>query len=209
MSRGQPHGYCTPGDGWRVAPTLPSPLCGPHTQPHSRRKQGPSWPTPRSCVQEAWPAPAPHSQNKDLSPFTLGTPIPSRGGERGLKQYKVAVFSLEDYPPCPSTCDANQRLEGPPNIWAEGVMPPLNHHPIQELGQQAGTLGSWLHSAAGGHSRGMGGDRLSKKGPWGSGRARCEPGQSLPRGWSPCRPAAPTAQPGRWRRCRSTPSVLV
>lgn len=148
---------------------------------------------PGSLTSTSAPVPEQRPQ-----PIHLGEPqFPVWGGERGLKQHKVAVFSLEDCPPCPSTCDANQKLEGPPSIWAEGVVPPLNHHPSQELGQQAGTLGSWLHSAAGGHSRGTGGDRLSKKGPWGSGRTRCEQGQSLPGGWSPCGPAAPTAQPGR------------
>lgn len=178
------------------------PLCrvpsvGPtrsHTAEGSRAPHGPR-PVPASRKPGQHQRPSPRTKTSAHSPWEPQFPV--WGGERGLKQHKVAVFSLEDCPPCPSTCDANQRLEGPPSIWAEGVVPPLNHHPIQELEQQAGTLGSWLHSAAGGHSWGTGGDRLSKKGLWGSGRTRCEQGQSLPGGWSPCGPAAPTAQPGR------------
>lgn len=117
MSTGLPHGYCTPGAGWPVLPTLPQvPTYRPHTQPHSRRKQGPSRPAP--------PVLASRKPGQHQHPSTrTKTPIPSGGG-RGLKQHEAVVFSLEDRPPCPSTRDVNQRLEGPPSL-------------IRELGQQA------------------------------------------------------------------------
>lgn len=111
-STGLPHGYCAPGAGWPVPPTLPRiPTYGPHTQPHSRRKQGPSRPAP--------PIPASRKPGQHQRPSTRRkTPIPSGGGQ-GLKQHEAVVFSLEDSPPCPSRRDVNQRLEGPPSLTGE------------------------------------------------------------------------------------------